>query len=329
MSMQLAKITMDDSVLKHMGYDFVQIKQHQTVGQSLASIRDNPTIGHVLYFYVVDDEGRLSGVVPTRRLLLSGLETPIDEIMIRKVITIPETATVLDACELFTMHRLLAFPIVDAKRRMVGIVDVGLYTEGRTELEEMQRSDDLFQLIGVHLAESQQANPVVAFRSRFPWLICNIVGGILAAFISGIFEAELQRVVALALFVPVVLGLAESVSIQSVSLTLQVLHGKTPSLPQLWNRLKRELFTGMLLGAVSAALVAVVSIVWLHNYRVALCLWIGIAGGMTVSAMIGVAMPNFLRMLRRNPQVAAGPIALALSDMLTLLVYFSLARIVT
>jgi magnesium transporter len=329
MNMRLAKIAMDDSVLKHMRYDYVQIKLHQTVGESLASIRENPTIGQVIYFYVVDKDGRLNGVVPTRRLLLSSLETPVADIMIREVITIPETATVLDACELFTLHRLLAFPIVDAKRRLVGIVDVGLYTEGRTELEETQRSDDLFQLIGVHLAESQQADPLAAFRSRFPWLICNIVGGIIAAFISGIFEAELERVVALAMFVPVVLGLAESVSIQSVSLTLQVLHGQAPSLWLLWGRLKRELLTGVLLGVVSAAVVAAVSIVWLHNYRVALCLLVGIGGGMTAAAVIGVAMPNLLRMLRRNPQVAAGPIALATADMLTLLVYFSLARMIT
>jgi magnesium transporter len=224
---------------------------------------------------------------------------------------------------------LLAFPIVDMKRRMIGIVDVGLYTEGLTELEDAQRGDDLFQLIGVHLTESHQADPVAAFRSRFPWLICNIVGGIIAAFISGIFSAEFERVVALALFVPVVLGLAESVSIQSVSLTLQVLHGQKPSPEMLWQRMKRELLTGLLLGSVSAAVVATVSIVWLHNYRVALCLLVGIGGGMTAAALIGVAMPNLLRILRRNPQVAAGPIALAMADMLTLVVYFSLARLIT
>src|SRR5258708_6839292 len=219
MTMRLAKIAMNDSVLKHLGYDFVQINQNYTVGQALASIRQNPTIGRIIYFYVVDHEGRLCGVVPTRRLLMSPPETPVADIMVRDVVTIPETATVLDACELFTLHRLLAFPIIDAKRRIVGVVDVQLYTEGREELEDTQRGDDMFQLIGVHLTESQQSDPLMAFRSRFPWLICNIVGGILAAFVSGAFEAELKAVVALAMFVPVVLGLAESVSIQSVSLT--------------------------------------------------------------------------------------------------------------
>src|SRR5262249_4228554 len=124
------------------------------------------------------------------------------------------------------------------------------------------------------------------------------------------------------------LGLAESVSIQSVSLTLSRLHGNKPSASALWSRLRRELLTGILLGIASSALVALVAIVWLRNYRVALCLLVGISGGVTAAALIGVAMPNVLRMLKRNPHVAAGPIALATADMLTLLVYFSLARLV-
>ncbi len=317
---------MDEPVWKHMGYDLVQIKQNATVGQALESIRENPAIGRIIYFYVVDDDGRLVGVVPTRRLLLNALETPVDQIMVREVITVPEAATVLEACELFAMHRLLAFPVVDHKRRIVGIVDVELYTKQRGELEAAERNEELFQLIGVHLAEAQQSNPVTAFRSRFPWLLCNIAGGIAAAFLSGLFKDELQRVVALAMFVPVVLALAESVSIQSVSLTLQILHGQRPTIAALIAKLRREFFTGILLGVASALLVAVVALVWLGNARVAICLLVGISTGVTVAALIGVAMPNLLRILRRDPQVAAGPVALASADMLTLLVYFMLAR---
>ncbi len=320
-----SKLAMDDPVLKHMGYDFVQINQGQTVGEALASIRENPTIGRIIYFYVVDADNRLCGVVPTRRLLLSPLEKPVAEIMVREVMTIPETATVLDACELFTLHRLLAIPIIDHKRRIVGIVDVQLYTEGRGELEAAERSDDLFQLIGVHLTEAQQASPVTAFRSRFPWLICNIVGGILAAFISGVFEEELQRQVALAMFVPVVLGLAESVSIQSVSLTLEILHGRAPTLGMLWSSSNGSFLRGRCWGSSVPWLWPWWRIFWQRNSRVALCLLGGIAGGVTTAAMLGVAMPNLLRMFRRNPQVAAGPIALACADMVSLLAYFSLA----
>src|SRR5258708_4324044 len=158
MTMRLAKIAMNDSVLKHLGYDFVQINQNYTVGQALASIRQNPTIGRIIYFYVVDHEGRLCGVVPTRRLLMSPPETPVADIMVRDVVTIPETATVLDACELFTLHRLLAFPVVDTQNRVLGVVDVELYTDELTSIETNESNDALFQLIGVHLAESRQAS---------------------------------------------------------------------------------------------------------------------------------------------------------------------------
>jgi magnesium transporter len=314
------------SIRSKLHRDFSRLHVKQTVGEALASIRRNPPPSRVIYFYVLDDENRLQGVIPTRRLLLSELDTPLSKIMVREVITIPHTATVLEACEFFVMNRLLAFPVVDEERRVVGVVDVELYTQELSELDRSERNDDLFQLIGVHLAESQQASPVLAFRSRFPWLLANIAGGIMAAFMSGIFEQELQKVVAIALFIPVVLALAESVSIQSVSLALQVLHGRRPTLGEIGAKLRREFLTGAILGGASAAIIAVVAAVWLRDMRVAVCLLGGITGGVACSAVIGVAMPNVLRLLRRDPQVAAGPVSLALSDMVTLLIYFNLAR---
>jgi len=183
-------------------------------------------------------------------------------------------------------------------------------------------------LIGVHLTEAQQSSPLVAFGRRFPWLLCNIVGGILAAFLTGLFEAELQRAVALALFIPVVLALAESVSIQSVSLALQVLHGHASSWPAIVRKLRTELLTGILLGAACGLLVAAVAAIWLGQWRVVLAALGGVAGGVACAATIGVATPNLLHRLRLDPQLAAGPIALAAADMLTLLIYFNVARLV-
>jgi magnesium transporter len=305
---------------------FCQVRTGQTVGEALASIRRSPPQNRVIYFYVVDDDHKLQGVIPTRRLLLSELNTPLAEIMVRDVISIPHTSTILEACEFFVMHRLLAFPVVDDAGRMVGLVDVELYTDELEELDRVERQDDLFQLIGVHLAESQQASPLAAVRNRFPWLLTNISGGIMAAFLSGMFEAELQQVVALAMFIPVVLALSESVSMQSVSLSLQSLHGQRPTLGALWARLRRESLTGLLLGAASAATVALVAAVWLRDARVAFCLLAGITLGVAASASIGVLMPNVFRLGQRDPQVAAGPVALALSDLVTLLLYLNLAR---
>jgi len=322
----LTEANLNDPVTRHMRRDFCRIRLGQTVAQALDSVRQNPPEGRIVYFYATDDEGRLQGVLPTRRLLLNPPETPIEDILVRPAIAIPHSATVLDACEFFTLHRLLAFPVVDDEKRIIGLVDVDLYTEEMRDLEEREEKDDLFQLIGVHLTAAQQSNPVRAFTQRFPWLLTNVAGGIGAAFLSGIFQTELRKVVALALFIPVVLALAESVSIQSVSLALQTLHGQRPRWRTLLSRLGREAATGTMLGLACGLVVGSVALTWLGQGKVALCVLGGIAGGVSAAALIGVAIPNLLRMLRRDPQVAAGPVALASTDMVTLLLYFGLAR---
>jgi len=317
---------LDDPIRRHMRTECAKLGVNQTVGQALASIREKPPEGRIVYFYVVDDQNRLQGVVPTRRLLLSPADTPIDQIMVRNAIAIPEEATVLDACEFFILHRLLAFPVVDQQRRLLGVVDVELYTDELSDLDESEGNDDLFQLIGVHLMDARQASPLGAFRNRFPWLLANIAGGIVAAFLAGLFEAELEKVVALALFIPVVLALAESVSIQSVSLALQALRGRQPTIRSILQKLRREAATGLFLGLASGLAVATVAMVWLGQWQVVVCLLGGIAGGVTCAAVIGVSMPNLIRLVHREPHVAAGPITLACTDMATLLIYFTLAR---
>jgi magnesium transporter len=327
--MPAAKDNLNDSITRHMRTDYACLRHTQTVAEALAAIRENPPGGRIVYFYVVDEDDALVGVVPTRRLLLTPLDRRVAEIMVKEVVALPTSATVLDACEFFVMHRLLALPVVDGNRRLMGVVDVELYTDELAGIERSEQSDDLFQLIGVHLAEAQQSSPLIAFRQRFPWLLCNIAGGILAAFLSGIFATELQKLVALAMFVPVVLALAESVSVQSVSLALYVLRGKQPTVRDALSRMRSEALAGLLLGAASASAVGLVAFAWLRQGRFVLCLFGGIFGGVAAAALIGAAIPNLLRLIRRDPQVAAGPIALAMSDLLTLLVYFSLARWLT
>ena len=318
--------TLDDPITRHMRTEFASLHIEQTVGDALSTIRTNPPSSRVSYFYVVDDRGRVQGVVPVRRLLLSALDKRVEEIMVREVITLPKTATVLDACDFFILHHLLAFPVVDEDRCILGVVDVELYTDELTDLDRTERHNDLFQLIGVHLAEAQQSSSVVAFRRRFPWLLANVIGGILAAFLSGIFQAELEKTVALAIFIPVVLALSESVSIQSVSLAIQLLHGQRPTMQAILRKLRSEAMTGLFLGIASALAVGVVAILWLGRVRVVMALLGAILGGVTCAAVIGMSIPNLLRFFQREPRVAAGPIALASTDIVTLLVYFSLAR---
>ncbi|WP_417395029.1 magnesium transporter [Gimesia chilikensis] len=315
-----------DPVIDYVRTDFACLYQHQTISEALDAIRNKPPEGQIIYFYVLDKQNRLTGVVPTRRLLLNPPEHRIEDIMFTEVISIPDHASVLEACEYFTFHRLLAFPVVDQDLHLKGIVDVELYTSELSDLERNEGNEELFQLIGMHLADTQHSSPAKAFRIRFPWLIANIAGGILSAFLSGIFAAELKQAVALALFIPVVLALAESVSIQSVSLALQALRNQKTTLAAVFQRLHAEFATGLMLGSACAICIASVALVWLGEVEVVLCLLGGITGGVAGATVIGSIIPKLLRYFQHEPQVAAGPIALAMTDILTLLIYFSIAR---
>jgi magnesium transporter len=323
---------LNDPVARHLRADFTTLEPDWTVGQALEHLRSAPPPGRVIYFYVVDAEFRLVGVVPTRRLLLSKPEAVVCDVMIRNVVTVPSDATVLEACEFFTLYRFLALPVVDDRKRLIGIIDVELYTGELAgihtdDVESTVARDDVFQLIGVHLTAANQAKPAKAFRGRFPWLLCNVGGGMMAAVLSEFYEDVLTwRNAVLALFIPMVLSLAESVSVQSVTLALQSLRAAPPSWRRLLSRLVAEAATGALLGTATAVLVASVAAVWLHDGKVVVVLLGGIGGGMTASAVIGLAVPYLLRLLNRDPQVAAGPIALAAADFVTLLTYFNLAR---
>lgn len=323
--MSAVRQILTDPVTRHMRTDPTRIPDGSDVAAALAYIRGHEVGGRVVYFYVVDADDRLVGVVPTRRLLRARPDTPVRAVMVCPAVAVPATATVLDACEFFTLHKLLAFPVVDADRRLVGLVDVDLYTDELADLERRQEGDDLFQLVGVYLTEAEQRKTVLAARKRFPWLMCNVAGGMIAAVIADAYE-DVATLALVTPFIALVTGMAEGVAIQSVSLALQTLHGRRPTWAAVARKVGREVTVGLLLGAVCGLIVGGLALAWKGSRRAGLSLCVGIAGGVAASAAIGVALPFLLRLARRDPQVASGPIALAAADLVTLLLYFNLGR---
>ncbi|MEO8682468.1 MAG: magnesium transporter [Vicinamibacterales bacterium] len=300
----------------------VVFRPEWTVTEALAAVRTHASSGTIHYFYAVDAEQRLVGVVPTRRLLTGLPDQTIAGLMVSEVVAIPDWATVLIASEYFATRRLLAFPVVDEGGRLLGVVDVGLFT---TEVIDLARRtyEDIFQLIGVH--GTALRTPWSAFRDRFPWLLCNVGGGLMAAFIASRFEHLLESVVVLALFIPIVLALAESVSMQAVTLTLQGLTDGPVVAKRLWAALWKELRTAALLGIGCGGVVGLVVLAWRGQALVAATIFAAIAMSMVTACLIGVAVPTVLRALKADPRIAAGPVVLAGADVATLLFYFGLA----
>lgn len=299
----------------------VVLQPEQTIALALDSIRASADAGSIHYFYVVDDRNQLVGVVPTRRLLTAAPGQTVREIMVDGVVAIPDWATVLIASEYFATRRLLAFPVVNSAGQLLGVVDVSLFTDEVIDLAK-RTYDDIFQLIGVH--GTAQQSPWFAFRDRFPWLLCNIGGGLLAALIASRFELLLQQVVVLSLFIPIVLALGESVSMQALTLTLQ---GLTDG-PIVWKRLLQALWkefkTAALLGLGCAMVVGVVVLAWRREGEVAAAIFLAIMISMVVACLLGVAVPAVLRAAKADPRIAAGPVVLATADVVTLLLYFGI-----
>jgi magnesium transporter len=320
-------------ISQHARKDFPLLDAGMSVAQALERIRREGVGERVIYFFATDSEKRLVGVLPTRRLLTAPLDARLDEIMVRRVVAIPASATVLEACEFFVLYKFFAFPVVDSERRVVGVVDVSLFAEEMLELGDGKAEhpaasvpgDEIFEALGFRLNQIRGASPWRAFRYRFPWLLATVSAGTACAILAGAFEATLADSLVVAFFLTMVLGLNESVSTQSMTLTIQALRVTTPTRRWYLDNLGREIRTSVLLGAACGLLVSAIVWLWKRDVSGAVVVGGGIAVSLVTACLFGFSVPSLLHRLKLDPKIAAGPVTLALTDFCALLFYFSLA----
>ena len=324
-------------IVDHARKDFPLLDANMSVAEALDRIRREGVGERVIYFFAIDSEKRLVGVLPTRRLLTAALETRLEEIMVRRVVAIPATATVLEACEFFVLYKFFAFPVVDERRRVVGVVDVSLFAEEMLEAGDREErahpvpafsSDDIFEALGVRLAQLRGASPWRAFRYRFPWLLATVGAGTACALLAGVFEATLAGSLVIAFFLTMVLGLNESVSTQSMTLTIQALRVSPLSRRWFLENLRRESVIALLLGGACGAVVGLIVWLWRHDLSGAAVVGCSIVMSLFTACLFGFSVPSLLHRLKLDPKIAAGPVTLAVTDFVALTFYFSLAWLV-
>jgi magnesium transporter len=322
-------------VIEYARKDFPLLNADMRVADALERIRREGVGERVIYFYAVDPEKRLVGVLPTRRLLTAPLDTPLREIMVRRLVTIPAKATVLDACEFFVLYKFFAFPIIDENRRLVGVIDVGLFAEEvlqagdrETRKPSVPVGDDVFEALGFHLEQVRGASPWRGFHYRFRWLLVTVTAGTVCAILAGFFEATLAKSLVIAFFLTMVLGLNESVSAQSMSVTIQALR----AVPVTWRwfaaALRKEFLTALLIGLSCGALVGAIVWVWRKDVPGALVIGGSIAVSLVSACLVGLCVPSLLHRFKLDPKIAAGPVTLALADTFALVIYFTSAWLV-
>jgi magnesium transporter len=313
----------DDLVFAHLCRTFARLRPEQTVADALASLRRQRLVEPVVGLYAVDAHDRLLGAVPLARLLSAAPHRRIASLVDTGVPRVPAEATMAGASALLRRHRRLALPVVGSLGRLYGVVHMAMLTADPTVLGERQAADHVFQLTGVD--PSRRSGTRSALRLRIPSILCTLAGGLVAAAIVARFESLLETVIVLALFLPLVLALSESVGMQAATLALGNFRERRSDWRLMRRSLLREVATATLLGAACGAVIGGIAWLWQGRPWLAASVTATIACAMAVAALIGGVLPGLLRAARRDPRLASGPLVLALTDFFTLLLYFGIA----
>lgn len=314
------------SVLEVARPDVATLPQDLTVQQALDSIRKSGIGEKIAYFYVVDKDECLVGVLPIRRLLTGSLEQRLADVMHDRVVAIPNTATVLTACELFALHKFLAFPVVDEHRHIIGVVNIDMLTDEAVNAAERKRMDEVFEAVGFRASQIRDASLVQAFRFRFPWLLATIGSGTICALLASVYAVTLAKSLVLTFFLTLVLGLGESVSMQSMTVTIYALRTMHPTWGWYLAALRREAAHGILLGMLCGVVVGLTVWLW-RDALAASAIGGSILLALCAACFWGISLPALLRTLKLDPKIAAGPVTLALTDISTLFFYLSLGAL--
>lgn len=297
------------------------IHEGESVENVLQILRGKECNDKILYFYVVDAFNTLRGVLPTRSLLLAYPDQKVHSIMENSVFSLEENTLFEKAMESLAHHRLLALPVVDEKKKLVGFFDVQMCLEENIGLFKARQNKEIFQLLGIRLELNSYHHPIQAYTKRMPWILCNMGGGIACAIISYIFQMVLTKVILLAMFIPLVLALSESISMQSMTQSLQILKKQNLPIKKIIFMVFFEMQVALLMSITSGLLVGCLSLLWNTTPLIAMTIGIGIAFSIILSAVLGASVPLALHASKLDPKVASGPVVLTLADIITTTIY--------
>ncbi|MFA6600983.1 MAG: magnesium transporter [Candidatus Omnitrophota bacterium] len=277
--------------------------------------------GKVSYIYVVNREQRLEGVIQVRDLIFYPPDKPVTDILRKPVVQVETGMTQLEVARLLQRHRYLGLPVVDQAQRLVGVVSA----DRALRVLEEEAADDIAKIVGTSAGEHRTQSVRRVLAMRLPWLLVNIVSGLLCALIMGIFQENIRTVAALFLFIPVVLAMSESTGVQGATIIVHNLATGSFVFQNLRSLFLREILAGILIGLVCGGIVGSTAGWWKANPGLGLALACSMTVTIIFSALIGLFLPLLFKRFRFDPAMASGPLVLAICDLQTLFVYFTLS----
>lgn len=303
------------------------------LGQVIASvesslIRKAKSFGMMDYIYVMDSRGCLKGVVSVKDMFQAAdKKRKIEAIMRKEMVTVHPHTHQESVVRLSLKHGIKAVPVVDKGCRLLGAIPHDTILRALNE----ELHEDIYRFIGMYgkhtkelVAGRMSAGKMVKYR--LPWLVVGLFGGIIAASLVGLFEHVLSTYLILAAFMPVLVYMSGAVGAQSQTILVRSM-ALEPSLPAR-KYVARELKVAVSLAFVCSAILAAVSAVGWGSMRFGAVIGLSLFFSIFVAVVISTFLPLLLKRMGMDPAIATGPFATVLTDMMTIVVYFSVASVI-
>jgi len=307
-----------------MALEFVAVLASATVQETIDALREKrEEVEDVFYVFVMDAEGRLAGVVSLKDLVLAQPTARVAEIMNEEVIFVHVNRDQEEVAQLFKKYDLVSIPVVDDSNRLVGRIT----HDDIIDVIEDEVDEDIARMAGVISAEIADESTVRISRSRLPWLVAGLLGGILAALVINQFEASLREVLALSFFFPVIMAMGGNTGTQASTVAVRGLATGDIRMVNIGKRLWLEMKVAFFNGIICGILLGLIVGAWLSNFTLGGIVALALVLIIVISGFIGAAIPIALKRMRVDPALATGPFVTTSNDLLSLVIYLGLVTV--
>jgi len=303
---------------------FAALDLHMTAQEAIDRIRSlGDDTDAVLYLYVVDEKGGLAGVVPIRKLVAAPPDRVVGDLMIRDPVRCRADADQEEAAQAVARYNLLAIPVVDDEDRLLGVITVDDVIEVITE----EATEDIYHMAGLHGEDRVFSPALQSVRRRLPWMLLNLGAAFVAAWVIGHFASTLERLVALAFFMPVVAGMGGNSGIQSLTvITRGIALGEIEFSSGL-RLVGKELAVALAIGAVAGAVAAAFATLWQGSPVLGAVLFVAMLTTIGVAGMLGALVPLVLKWMDQDPALGSGVIVTTFSDIVAFATFLGIATL--
>lgn len=302
--------------------EFVAIPKNSTVRSAMNILRNAaPNAETIYYVFVIDEDRKLSGIVTLRDLIVADEDTLIESIMNDRVVSVQVSEDQEEVARMIKDYDFLALPVVDFQDHLLGIITV----DDIIDVLDEEASDDYSKLAAVSDMDTFDRGPLTAAKKRLPWLILLTFLGMLTANLMGMFEATLDQVALLAVFIPLIAGMAGNSGTQALAVAVRGIATGDIEEESKMKLLFREAGTGLITGVICGIVVVGLVYFWKSELLIGMLVGTAVASSIFVATLAGSFIPLLIHRMKIDPAVASGPFITTLNDIISILIYLGLA----